>query len=106
MLNIYPALLLLSMLQCIAQLVQLSDRSISVASETNLLDGQVRLVLLGIYFIPYSFFGDDVFKSTLHRAINSSGKERYSMPLFFGTDYDVLLEVRTVCLSCTALTNP
>lgn len=37
---------------------------------------------------------DDVFKSTVHRAINSSGRERYSVPLFFGTDYDVKLEVR------------
>jgi hypothetical protein len=30
----------------------------------------------------------------MHRAINYSGRERYSIPLFFGTDYDVLLEVR------------
>lgn len=35
---------------------------------------------------------DDVFKSTVHRAINRSGVERYSIPLFFGTDYDVKLE--------------
>jgi hypothetical protein len=39
-------------------------------------------------------FLDDVFKSTVHRAINRTGVERYSIPLFFGTDYDVLLEVR------------
>ena len=37
---------------------------------------------------------DDVFKSTVHRAMNKSGKERYSMPLFFGTDYHVNIEVR------------
>ena len=37
---------------------------------------------------------DDVFKSTVHRAINRSGVRRYSIPLFFGTDYDVKLEVR------------
>jgi hypothetical protein len=36
---------------------------------------------------------DDVFKSTVHRAANHSGARRYSIPLFFGTDYDVLLEV-------------
>ncbi|KAJ7637557.1 hypothetical protein DFH06DRAFT_1002138, partial [Mycena polygramma] len=36
---------------------------------------------------------NDVFKSTLHRVTNRSGRERYSMPLFFGTDYDVPLEV-------------
>lgn len=36
---------------------------------------------------------DDVFKSTVHRAANRSGERRYSIPLFFGTDYDVRLEV-------------
>jgi hypothetical protein len=39
-------------------------------------------------------FLDNVFKSTVHRAINRTGVERYSIPLFFGTDYDVLLDVR------------
>lgn len=39
------------------------------------------------------FLTDDVFKSTVHRAVNRSGQERYSIPLFFGTDYDVKLEV-------------
>jgi isopenicillin N synthase-like dioxygenase len=39
-------------------------------------------------------YPDDVFKATVHRAINRTGVERYSIPLFFGTDYDVLLEVR------------
>lgn len=37
---------------------------------------------------------DGIFQSNVHRAINTSGAERYSIPLFFGTDYDVLLEVR------------
>ena len=37
---------------------------------------------------------NDVFKSTVHRAINRSGVRRYSIPLFFGTDYDVKLEVK------------
>ena len=37
---------------------------------------------------------DDIFKSTVHRAINRTGVRRYSIPLFFGTDYDVKLEVR------------
>lgn len=38
---------------------------------------------------------DDVFKSTVHRAVNRSGVRRYSIPLFFGTDYDVRLEVKS-----------
>ncbi|KAG6335612.1 hypothetical protein ID866_3469 [Astraeus odoratus] len=31
---------------------------------------------------------NDVFKSTVHRVINATGQKRYSVPLFFGTDYD------------------
>lgn len=42
---------------------------------------------------------NDVFKSTVHRAVNRSGAERYSIPLFFGTDYDVKLEALPGCVS-------
>ncbi|KAJ7268053.1 hypothetical protein C8J57DRAFT_354178 [Mycena rebaudengoi] len=42
---------------------------------------------------------NDVFRSTVHRAINSSGRRRYSIPLFFGTDYDVRLEPIPSCVS-------
>ncbi|KIK69959.1 hypothetical protein GYMLUDRAFT_993613 [Collybiopsis luxurians FD-317 M1] len=42
---------------------------------------------------------NDVFKSTVHRAINKSGSERYSIPLFFGVDYDVPLEPIPSCVS-------
>ncbi|KAJ7046426.1 hypothetical protein C8F04DRAFT_1064213 [Mycena alexandri] len=42
---------------------------------------------------------NDVFTSTVHRAINRSGVRRYSIPLFFGTDYDVRLEPITSCVS-------
>ncbi|KAL5633539.1 hypothetical protein ACGC1H_003884 [Rhizoctonia solani] len=44
---------------------------------------------------------NDIFKSTVHRAINRSGVRRYSIPLFFGTDYDVKLEVLPSCISET-----
>ncbi|KAF8993503.1 hypothetical protein BDQ17DRAFT_135183 [Cyathus striatus] len=42
---------------------------------------------------------NDIFKSTVHRAINLSGVERYSIPLFFGTDYNVKLEPIPGCVS-------
>jgi isopenicillin N synthase-like dioxygenase len=39
---------------------------------------------------------NDIFQSTIHRAINRSGVERYSVPMFFGVDYDRVIEVRFV----------
>jgi len=42
---------------------------------------------------------NDVFKSTVHRAINRNGVERFSIPLFFGTDYHVRLEPISNCIS-------
>lgn len=47
----------------------------------------------------FSRWTNDVFKSTVHRAINRSGVERYSMPLFFGTDYDVKLVPIPSCIT-------
>ncbi|KAH6912598.1 2OG-Fe(II) oxygenase [Coprinopsis sp. MPI-PUGE-AT-0042] len=40
-----------------------------------------------------------IFKSTVHRASNRSGIERYSIPLFFGIDYNVPLEPIPSCIS-------
>lgn len=37
---------------------------------------------------------DDVFKSTVHRAANRNAVDRYSIALFFGTDYEVNIEAR------------
>ncbi|MEM6712046.1 MAG: 2-oxoglutarate and iron-dependent oxygenase domain-containing protein [Pseudomonadota bacterium] len=46
---------------------------------------------------------NDYFKSTIHRAINRTGKQRYSIPLFFGTNPDVEIAVLE---SCQSATNP
>ncbi|EKM79175.1 hypothetical protein AGABI1DRAFT_73989 [Agaricus bisporus var. burnettii JB137-S8] len=59
------------------------------------IDGTV-VVNLGDQFARWT---NDVFKSTVHRVINRSGLERYSIPVFFGSDYDVLLEPIATCVS-------
>ncbi|KAG9312099.1 2OG-Fe(II) oxygenase [Chiua virens] len=46
-----------------------------------------------------AFWTNDIFKSTIHRVINKTGKERYSIPLFFGTDYHVNIEPIPTCVT-------
>lgn len=40
-----------------------------------------------------------IFKSTIHRATNLTGQERYSVPFFFGVDYDATVSVIESCVS-------
>src|SRR5699024_10362146 len=42
---------------------------------------------------------NDRYSSTLHRVVNTSGKERYSIPFFMDLDYDAVVEPLDVCVS-------
>ncbi|KAI9000118.1 2OG-Fe-II oxygenase [Hyaloraphidium curvatum] len=44
-------------------------------------------------------WSNDLFLSTVHRAINRSGARRFSIPCFVGVDYDVMLDVLPTCVS-------
>ncbi|KAL3421914.1 2OG-Fe(II)oxygenase superfamily protein [Phlyctema vagabunda] len=41
---------------------------------------------------------NDVFISTVHRVLNTTGQERYSIPFFFGANYDVEIRPLETCV--------
>jgi len=41
-------------------------------------------------------WSNDLYVSTLHRVLNYSGQERYSVPFFFSANYESVFEVRVV----------
>jgi isopenicillin N synthase-like dioxygenase len=44
-------------------------------------------------------WSNDLFVSTPHRVVNASGRERYSIPVFYDPDYDVVVECLPNCSS-------
>merc|ERR1712110_223765 len=46
-------------------------------------------------------WSNDRYKSTLHRVVNLTGKERYSIPFFFEPNYDTLVSCLPSCVSPT-----
>ena len=44
-------------------------------------------------------FSNDKYTSTLHRVVNTTGKERYSIPFFLDLDFDAVVEVVPTCQS-------
>ena len=48
-------------------------------------------------------WSNHLFVSTPHRVVNRSGKERYSIPVFYDPDYDAVIS----CLpNCASADNP
>ena len=88
-----PGSLVIKYFSCSWRIILAAHWLISPASATSLHDGQVRLTLLFHWRSIIEYAKDDIFKATMHRAVNRSGVRRYSIPLFFGTDYNVKLEV-------------
>jgi len=48
-------------------------------------------------------WSNDLFVSTPHRVVNNSGRERYSIPVFYDPDYDTNVEC---LLNCASADNP
>lgn len=42
---------------------------------------------------------NDKYKSTVHRVVNRTAKERYSIPLFFSINYDEIVETLPSCIT-------
>ena len=43
-------------------------------------------------------WSNDTFISTVHRVLNTTGQERYSVPFFFGPSYDTMLHPLETCI--------
>ena len=53
------------------------------------------IVNIGVYMARWM---NDRFCSTMHRVVNRTGAERYSIPYFAIPDFDAVIECLTTCL--------
>ncbi|KAL1855521.1 hypothetical protein Plec18170_004241 [Paecilomyces lecythidis] len=51
-------------------------------------------------------WSNDTFRSTIHRVLNITGQERYSLPVFIGPSYDTVIKPLETCLVDGAKYDP
>lgn len=51
-------------------------------------------------------WSNDMFRSTIHRVLNITGRERYSMPVFMGPSYNTVIKPLETCLADGAKYDP
>lgn len=76
--------------------IEVNGNWIDVPPKSSIEDGSMFIVNLGDMLERWT---NGMFRSTVHRVVTSSEKERYSIPFFFEPDFDTNVQCFDVCCS-------